>query len=448
MRSKHDRSNPGQPSKWTRRKLLSAAAAVPAVASVASAAPETTSGEAAAAGADAAVVEPVSKVYGHDSIYTKLFGIRPIVKCRCHTTVWGGSRMPAEVMRAMLEANEYFVDMYELFEAAGKRIAEVMGAEAAMVTAGGSSALTLGAAACLTGTDPDKVRAVPNVTWARRECLIHKAHRDAYDRAFASAGMVTREFESRQELVNAIGDETAMLSALAGTEHRPGPPNMVTVQEILEIGKKGGIPTLVDAADEIPPENSLTRYTKMGFDLVVFSGGKGLLGPQSTGILAGRKDLIAAAAMNGFPNTALGRGMKVGKEAVVGLVTAIDLYVSQDHDLVHETWNKKARYIADQLQGVPGLQVEYRLTDHVREHAFTDVRVRWDRQVLPLTGKQVDERLRAGEPRVVVELIPARQPSGDSEGFTIYTRNMRDGEEILAARRLKQFFQSEAKRGA
>ena len=256
------------------------------------------------------------------------------------------------------------------------------------------------------------------------------------------------DFETKQELVNTISDRTAMLSALASTEHRPGPPNFVTVQEIVEIGKKAGIPTLIDAADEIPPENSLTRYTRMGFDLVVFSGGKGLLGPQATGFLAGRKDLIAAAAMNAFPNTTIGRGMKVGKEAVVGLITAINLYLSLDHDLVHETWNKKARYIADQLQGIPGLQVEYRLTDHVREQAFTDIRVRWDRRIFPLTGKQLDEKLRAGEPRVVVELMAARQPSGDSEGFTIYTRNMRDGEEILAARRLRQFFQSEAKQGA
>lgn len=368
-----------------------------------------------------------------DSIYTRLLGVRPLLSCRGHTTIYGGSLMPPEVLRAMAEANDQFVDMYELNEAAGRRIAEVMKTEAALVTAGSFSAMLLGAAACLTGKDPQKIEALPHPGWARRECLIPKGHRVVYDRAYRAAGMTIAQVEDKEQLLAAIGEKTAMIAGLASTE-RSRRPGVIPLEELVAIGRKAGVPVIVDAASEIPPVSSLTRYTGMGADLTVISGGKGLLGPQSTGILAGRRDLIEAAALNHSPNANIGRGMKVGKEEIVGLIAALNRYVELDHEAVHETWNKKARYLADQLQGINGLKAEYR----INAYGFGEVRVTWDRAVIPLGGREVFRRLMSGEPRILYY--------EDDEGGTFQTRCMKDGDEILAARRLRRFFLQEAPR--
>jgi L-seryl-tRNA(Ser) seleniumtransferase len=173
----------------------------------------------------------------------------------------------------------------------------------------------------------------------------------------------------------------------------------------------------------------------MGADLTVISGGKGLLGPQSTGILAGRKDLIEAAALNHAPNANIGRGMKVGKEEIVGLIVALNRYAELDHETVMETWNKKARYLADQLGHVRGVKPEYR----INAAGFGEVRVTWDRDVIPLTGREAFRKLMSGEPRILYY--------EDDEGGTFQTRCMKDGDEILAARRLRQFFTDEARQG-
>lgn len=368
----------------------------------------------------------------HDSIYTRLLDVRPLLSCRGHTTIYGGSLMPAEVLRAMAEANDQFVDMYELNAAAGRRIAEVMKTEAALVTAGSFSAMLLGAAACLTGADREKIDALPHPTWPRRECLIPRGHRVVYDRAYRAAGMTIVQVDNKDQLTNAISDKTAMIAGL-GSVDRSRRPEVITLEELVEVGKKVGVPVLIDAASELPPVSSLTRYTTIGADLTVISGGKGLLGPQSTGILAGRKDLIEAAALNHSPNANIGRGMKVGKEEIVGLIAALNRYVDLDHEAVIETWNKKARYLADQLKDLPGVKAEYRINGA----GFGEVRVTWDRKTIPLTGREAFRKLMSGEPRILYY--------EDDEGGTFQTRCMKDGDEILAARRLRQFFTAEAR---
>jgi L-seryl-tRNA(Ser) seleniumtransferase len=269
MRTEGNGKGSDAPVKLNRRSLFAALAGAPVGAKAAS----------RAAGPPA---------YGASSVYTRMFGIRPLLSCRGHTTVWGGSLMPAEVMRAMAEANDFFVDLHELNEAAGRRIAEVMQAEAALVSAGAFSAMVLGAAACLTGTDSEKIDALPHPHWPKRECLVQKAHREGYDRAYRAAGMVIREFETREQLAGAVNENTAMLAAMASTEKAAQQDRgIMRPEEFVSLGKKAGVPVLIDAAAEIPPADTLTRYTKMGFDLVVISGGKGLQGPQATGILAG-----------------------------------------------------------------------------------------------------------------------------------------------------------------
>lgn len=369
-----------------------------------------------------------------ESIYTRLLGVRPHLAGHGHTTVYGGSRMPPEVLRAMAEANEEFVDMHELFDAAGRRVAEVTGAEAGLVTSGSFAALTMGAAACLTGTDEERIQALPQVTWPKRECLMQKAHRFSYDRAYRVAGMTLVEVETREELAKAIHENTAMLSGLASWErkHDRGPEVMLP-EEIIDLGKKAGVPVFIDAASELPPAANLTRYVEMGADLVALSGGKGIRGPQGTGILVGRKDLIEAARLNAFPYSNLGRGMKVGKEELIGLIVALNRFVELDHEAYWEEWTRTAMYVSEALQDVPGLSAEY-VPARLTPLGYDCVRLTWDPERIPLTRDEVVQMLRDGEPRIVY----------DGEFFI--TRNLENGEEVLAARRLREFFREEAPR--
>jgi L-seryl-tRNA(Ser) seleniumtransferase len=181
---------------------------------------------------------------------------------------------------------------------------------------------------------------------------------------------------------------------------------------------------------DVPPAENLTRFVKMGADLVAVSGGKGLLGPQSTGLLAGRKDLIEAAKLHNAPNDRIGRGMKVGKEEIVGFIVALNRFVARDHAAVVEGWNRKARWIADRLRGIPGLSADYVLNT-------TDqgvVELTWDEKVIPLKAEELRERLMTGEPRVIL-----------FRNY-VWTANMRDGEEALIARRLREVFTQAAAR--
>lgn len=387
------------------------------------------SGMASACGSAASRLEGRDRPWGDDSVYTRWLKLRPFLSCQGHNTVIGGSRMPAEVMRAMVEANDYFVDMHALNKAAGDYIAGVMGAEAAIASAGSFSAMLLGAAACLTGTDPEKIEALPHPTWDKVECLTQTQQRFNYDRAYRAAGMTIVDADTKQGLIDKISDKTAMIAALARVyRYTNNPPGTLMPEEMIEIGKKYGIPVLIDAASELPPADIMTRYSKAGADLVVISGGKGLRGPQSSGILAGRKDLIEAATLNHSPNKAIGRGMKVGKEEIVGLVAAVRRYAALDHDAVLEGWNRKARYIADVLNEVPGVKAELR--DNTQ--GYNNISFSWDQAAIPVSGRDLSQQLREGEPRILI----GGGGDGPSSGLT--TQCMRDSDEIFAARGIKE----------
>ncbi len=374
-------------------------------------------------------VSRIDKSY-KENIYTRLFGLEPHLPACDHITAAGGSRMPLEVIDAMRQANEHFVDMHELTLAAGRRLAEVTKTEDALVTAGSFSAMILGAAGCLTGTDQEKIALLPHPTWPKRDCLTQKAHRFSYDRAYQVAGMRMVETETRQEMENAINENTAMISVLARLEYeRKDDPSVMTIQELVEVGNRRGIPVVVDAAAEIPPSSTLTRFSEMGADLVIISGGKGLRGPQSTGILAGRKHLIEAARLHAAPNGNLGRGMKVGKEEIVGLIVALNRYIGLDHELLHEDWNRKARFVADRLKNIEGLNAEYTINGR----GYADVLLSWDERIIPLSQEEVRKKLQSGSPRVSIY----------QERFA--TRCLEQDELIVATERVRQFFQEEAR---
>ncbi len=369
----------------------------------------------------------------NDNIYTQLLGVQPHLPTHDHITRYGGSRMPTEVIDAMIEANEYFVDMDELTIAAGKRLADVVHAEAALVTCGAFSGLVLGAAACLTGSDEEKMRALPHPTWEKRQCLTQKAHTFFYDRAYRAAGADLVVVETREEFANALSDKTAMLACLASVEHeKRDDPTVMMPDEFVDLGRKAGVPVLIDSASELPPAENLTRYTEMGGDLVVISGGKGLRGPQSTGILAGREDLIEAARLQAAPNGHLGRGMKIGKEEIIGFIAALNRYMELDHEAIAQGWMEKAEYIADQLKDVPGLDAKAGANPRGVAH----VALNWDENVIPMTKEEMREEIRTGSPRMAMSTLWG--------GNKLGIRCMRDGEEALVARRLREFFQSKS----
>lgn len=438
MRRPDDGTTAPRADSWTRRGFLGATIA----AGLAGCAPGDTPdpmarGETSEPTADALAADAERRL-ASDNIYTRLLGIRPHVPAHGHATALGGSRMPAEVLDAMREANDYFVMMDELTVSAGARVAELVNAEAALVTSGASGGLLLGAAACLTGTDVEKMHALPHPTWSRRECLIQKANRYPYDRAIRSAGMVFVEVEGRDQLLAALGDDTAMIFALPSHDAALGretPSNVLSPEELIAIGKDAGVPVMVDGASRLPPPTNLTTYNDLGADLVVISGGKGLEGPQSTGILSGRADLIEAARLQAAPNDHIGRGMKVGKEEIIGLVVALERYRSLDHARRRQEWTRKAEYVARQLQGIPGLEATMVATGEEAPY----VELQWDEAAIGISRGALRTTLRRREDhRLAISTLYG--------GNRVQTLCMRDGEEVLAARYLRAFFTDEGAR--
>jgi L-seryl-tRNA(Ser) seleniumtransferase len=335
------------------------------------------------------------------------------------------SLMPAEVMDAIAYASKHYVMLDEVHDRVGERLATLLQCEAAMVTAGAASALTLGTAAVLTGTDRQKVLSLPSPTGMKSEVIIQKSHRFGYDHAVRNCGVRLVEVESREELERAITEQTAMM-LFYNNNNKEG---RIQDEEFAALGKKHGIPTLNDAAADVPPVDNLWKYTKMGFDLVAFSGGKGLRGPQSTGLLLGRKDLIRAARMNASPNSdTIGRGMKVNKEEMLGLLAAVEVYLQKDHGKEQREFDQRAETIRRAAATVPGVKAEIFVPD-VANHV-PHVRISWDQATKPIKPADAVTAMRDGEPSIAIR----------SEGDTLVVGvwMMRTGEETIVARRLRE----------
>jgi L-seryl-tRNA(Ser) seleniumtransferase len=279
-------------------------------------------------------------------IYGRI-GVRTIVNGRGATTAVGGSLMPAEVVAAMTEAAGAFVVLDELNRKVGEKIAEVTGAEAGYVTAGSAAGMALAAAACIAGSDPELIRRLPESDGLRNEIVIHRSHRIDYDQMYRVGGGRLVEIglphETLQwELERAIGERTA---AVAFHDSPSVGPGALEFDTVVKIAHERGVPVIVDAASTLPPVDHLRRWVRGGADLVIYSGGKGIRGPQDTGLLAGRADLIAAARLHGNPRAGIGRGMKVSKEAMAGLWVALDLFLRTDHEVEFRAHLAQARAI-------------------------------------------------------------------------------------------------------
>jgi uncharacterized pyridoxal phosphate-dependent enzyme len=363
------------------------------------------------------------------NIYKQL-GVRPVINCMGAWTVIGASRQWPELHAPMAEASSHFVFLEELQEKIGERLSKLIGSEAAMVTTGAAGAITLGTCASLTGADPEKIRRLPDLTGMKSEVLIQKRHRNNFDHAVRNTGVKLIEVEGRDQFLNAIGDRTAMLYYLGGS----GAPQetVVPLEDCVAMCRKAGFPVLVDAANLLPSWENVQKLTPMGVDLICMSGGKHMRGPQCSGILAGRKDLIQAALLNSSPHEdALGRPMKVGREEMIGVWLAAEKYSKLDFDAFNRQCVEQSEYLVRELKKIPGLDLGY--TPDLKSHRVQRVLVQWDEQAMNLTTDQFERKLLEGEPRIAALRHEPR-------GMTFVFFLGEPGDEKLVARRLKEIF--------
>jgi D-glucosaminate-6-phosphate ammonia-lyase len=299
-----------------------------------------------------------------------------------------------------------------------------------MVTSGAASALTLGTAACMTGSDREKIRRLPDTTGMKTEVIIQKSHRYGYDHAVRNCGIRYIEVESREDLERAINERTVMMHFFNTND----PAGKIKLAEFAAIGKSHGIPTFNDIAADVPPVENLSKSIKLGYDLVAVSGGKGLRGPQSCGLLYGRADLIRAARLNGPPNSdSIGRGMKVNKEEILGMMVALEMYLKRDHEADWREWETRVKQIGDSVSSIKAVRSEMFVPEiHYR---VPHVRIKWDQTSIRLTVQDVIRRLREGEPSIEVR-------PNTSEGLEIGVWLLGPGETEVVARRVRQVLTS------
>ncbi len=369
---------------------------------------------------------PAAATSGAQNVYTRI-GVRPFINCTATYTINGGTLTLPEVKQAMDEASRYPVNIDELMEKVSERLAKLIGCEWAIVTSGAAGALAHGTAACVAGADPEKMRQLPDLTGLKNEVIMPRQSRNEYDHAIRGVGVKIIEIDTPEQFHAALGERTAMIAVLASGEAR----GKIRLEEISEAGRKAGVPVLVDAAAELllKPDAYLSR----GADLVCYSGGKIMRGPQCSGLLIGRKDLVQAAWWNSSPHHSLGRSMKVGKEEIMGLLAAVEAWVTKrDIPGEYKLWESWYAHIAQALGRLPGIQTEVR--GPTGGSPFPVLHVQWDREKYQLNGKQLHRLLLEGEPRIMSH-------AGEGEySFRIRAVSMQPGEEKRVAARLHELF--------
>lgn len=357
-------------------------------------------------------------------------GVRTLINATGTHTYLGGSLMLPEVVQAIQFGVHQYVDMNEIADRVGERLAQLCHAEAAMVTAGAASALTLGTAAVLTGKDPQKINDIPNLSGPRAEVIVQRRHRYSYDHGVRNTGIRFVEVETVEELEAAVNDRTAMMLFMNAANYW----GEIRDETFLQLGKKHGIPVFIDCAADVPPTENLWKYNEMGFDLVTISGGKGLRGPQSTGLLMGRKDLIEAARLNHSPNSnSIGRGMKVNKEEMLGLLVAVEQFLKMDEEAWRRDQDERANTIRQALSGYPQLETEI-IVQEIGNH-FPQVRIDWDQEALGMSHRDLIQKLREGHPS-----IETATKGWLGEGVFVCMAMARPGQERVVARRLNEIF--------
>lgn len=374
------------------------------------------------------------------TIYKRL-GIRTVINGNATLTRLGGSIMPPEVVAAMADASKHFIDIIELQKRVGEEIAKLTHNEAAYVSCGAAAALTLSTAACITGFDTAKREKLPHLDDAmKNEVIVHRHGRVGYDFAVRQVGVNFVEIGDENgttpdELENAITEKTAAIFYFANPsrEHL-----WVPYEQAINIAKKHGVPFIVDAAAQLPPPENLWRFTQMGADLALFSGGKGLHGPQSSGLIVGTKPLIEAIAFNGPPHPFIGRGMKVGKEELVGLLAAVEWYLGQDHKQLQQSYEDQVTYYTKVFKDIQGVTVHRSFPSEAGQ-PMPRTEIQFDAEQLGITRDEILEQLRTGAPAIDIA-------GAGANGVLINGQTLMPGEIEIIAQRLKEIFSNPHKR--
>ena len=374
--------------------------------------------------------QPDAKITGFGStgnVYDEL-GVTTVINGQGTMTVLGGSLMRPEVEAVMAQAGKHFVSIPDLEVAAGKRIVEMLKLPAdysAIVTSGAAAAMQSGLAGILTGDNPKFIEQIPDLTGMKSEVLIQKSHRNPFDHQLRNTGAKLMVIETRDELRKAVSPNTAMMhfSNFANEE------GQIKVDEWVKLGKELNIPTFIDAAADTPPVSHLWDYANMGYDLIAFSGGKAIRGPQCAGLLLGRKDLVAYALLNNSPHEdTIGRSQKVGKEEIVGMVKALECYLNDDQEALNKEWQHRLELISAKVSTLPSVTTSYFLPDMANH--VPHMEIKWDPQRLKITPRDVSSTLRKGTPSIVVS-------TGERRGaLSMNSFMLQPGEDAIIADKL------------
>ncbi|HKB95546.1 MAG TPA: twin-arginine translocation signal domain-containing protein, partial [Rhizomicrobium sp.] len=400
--------------KWSRRDLLK------------------TSGMAAGALAPIAVTSApaAAETITHsgtekDNLFTRI-GVRPMINGRGTYTIISGSRSLPEVKQAMFEASHYYVQMDEMMNGIGAELGKLMGAEWGIATNGAEAAICLATIACIAGANVEKCQALPYVK-AKDQVIIPKHSRNPYDVGARMAGAQVVEVETAEQLHASISSRTAMIYVMSGPEAENGP---LSIANLCAVAKQNNIPILVDAAAEEPlnPNPHISR----GATLVCYSGGKCLRGPQSSGILLGDKSLCKAAYFQAAPHHCYGRALKCSKEESMGLLAAVRQWYKRDHAAEQRMWRGWMQTIENRLKSLPSTSFEY-LEPQDLSNKATRLRVKWDANVLKITGTELVAKLDAGTPRILIDAGSGRRPGQMASSVTIMPYMMDPGEDRIIA---------------
>ena len=361
--------------------------------------------------------------------YFKELGVRTLINAAGTYTNLTGSLMPEAVMESILYASNEYVPLDELQDKVGERIAEMVKCEAATVTTGAASAITFGTAGVLSGMDAERVVQIPHLegTGMKSEVIMQNAHQIGYAHAIRNTGARIVYVDTQKELEEAINEKTAMLFFLNANNQL----GKIKHQAWLKTARKHNLPAMNDCAADVPPVENLWKYTEMGFDLVCFSGGKGLRGPQSAGLLLGSKERIEAARLHAPPRgNTVGRGMKVNKEEILGMMVALELYLNKDHAAEWKQWEQQIAHIAKGVDDIQGISTETFVPD-LANHVPT-LRVRWDDKQIKHSNDSLHEALRGGHPSIEVA------GWGTEPMIEITTWMLVPGQERIVAHRLRE----------
>jgi D-glucosaminate-6-phosphate ammonia-lyase len=370
------------------------------------------------------------------NVYDEL-GVKRVINAFGTVTYLGGSLMPPEVADAWLEASRSFVNLFELQDKVGARIARLIGVEAALVTTGAAGALLLGTAAAVTRGDKELVKRLPDTAGMRNEVLLQKTHHSCYDNQLRDVGVKLIDVETAADVGRAITERTGLLFFMNIADGA----GQIKRAEWVELARRHKVPALLDAAADVPPLERLTEYVKLGFDLVAFSGGKALRGPNNTGLLLGSKELIEAAKLNASPHCGtIGRMMKVGKEDMVAMLAAVERFVRLDHKAEWREWERRLGVIEEAVKEVPTVQCE-RIVPEIANHV-PHVQITWDEKRVAISREQLTKELADGEPAIVIGRVGG---TGD-KGVLISVFMLQEGEERAVAERLQALLKKAAGR--